>query len=51
MCSPTTRALADFYEETVKLRGKPKIASNWVMGDLLRYLDEQKRDIQSSPVP
>jgi len=46
----TTRALADFYEETVKLCGKPKIVSNWVMGDLLRYLNEQKRDIQSSPV-
>jgi aspartyl-tRNA(Asn)/glutamyl-tRNA(Gln) amidotransferase subunit B len=46
----TTRALADFYEEAVKLCGKPKIAGNWVMGDLLRYLNEQKRDIQSSPV-
>ncbi|HEX7539096.1 MAG TPA: Asp-tRNA(Asn)/Glu-tRNA(Gln) amidotransferase subunit GatB [Syntrophales bacterium] len=46
----TTRALADFYEETVKLCGKPKIVSNWVMGDLLRYLNEQKRDIKESPV-
>ena len=46
----TTRALADFYEETVKLCGKPKIVSNWVMGDLLRYLNEQKRDIKDSPV-
>src|SRR5512136_229255 len=46
----TTRALADFYEETVKLCGKPKIVSNWVMGDLLRYLNEQKRDIRESPV-
>ncbi|HRT62582.1 MAG TPA: Asp-tRNA(Asn)/Glu-tRNA(Gln) amidotransferase subunit GatB [Syntrophales bacterium] len=45
-----TRALADFYEEAVKLCGKPKIASNWVMGDLLRYLNEEKRDIRESPV-
>ena len=49
-CSRPTRALADFYEETVKLCGKPKIVSNWVMGDLLRYLNEQKRDIKESPV-
>ncbi|MCU0531183.1 MAG: Asp-tRNA(Asn)/Glu-tRNA(Gln) amidotransferase subunit GatB [Syntrophales bacterium] len=46
----TTRALADFYEEAVKLCGKPKIVSNWVMGDLLRYLNEQKREIKDSPV-
>ncbi|MDD2671008.1 MAG: Asp-tRNA(Asn)/Glu-tRNA(Gln) amidotransferase subunit GatB [Syntrophales bacterium] len=45
-----TRALAEFYEETVKLTGKPKIASNWVMGDVLRYLNEEKRDIRESPV-
>jgi aspartyl-tRNA(Asn)/glutamyl-tRNA(Gln) amidotransferase subunit B len=46
----TSRALADFYEEVARLTGKPKIASNWVMGDLLRYLNEEKRDIPSSPV-
>jgi aspartyl-tRNA(Asn)/glutamyl-tRNA(Gln) amidotransferase subunit B len=46
----TTRALADFYEETVRLCGKPKIAGNWVMGDLLRYLNEEKRDIKVGPV-
>jgi len=34
----------------VKLCGTPKIASNWVMGDLLRYLNEEKRDIRESPV-
>jgi len=45
-----TRALADFYEEAVRLCGKPKIVSNWVMGDLLRYLNEQRRDIKDSPV-
>jgi len=34
----------------VKLCGQPKIVSNWVMGDLLRYLNEQKREIKDSPV-
>src|SRR5262245_43155190 len=33
----TTRALADFFEETAKLSGQPKTAANWVMGDLLRF--------------
>jgi len=44
------RALADYYEETAKLSGKPKIAANWVMGDLLRFLNDDKRDIKDSPV-
>ena len=46
--SPRRRALADFYEEAVKLCGKPKIVSNWVMGDLLRFLNEEKREIRPS---
>ncbi|HOD64119.1 MAG TPA: Asp-tRNA(Asn)/Glu-tRNA(Gln) amidotransferase subunit GatB, partial [Smithellaceae bacterium] len=28
------KALAGYYEDVVKLCGKPKIASNWVMGDV-----------------
>jgi aspartyl-tRNA(Asn)/glutamyl-tRNA(Gln) amidotransferase subunit B len=43
-------ALADYFEETAKLSGKPKIAANWVMGDLLRFLNEDKKDIKSSPI-
>ena len=46
----TTRALADFYEKTVGLCKQPKIASNWIMGDFLRFLNEEKRDIKDSPV-
>jgi aspartyl-tRNA(Asn)/glutamyl-tRNA(Gln) amidotransferase subunit B len=45
-----SRALADFYEETTKLCGKPKIASNWVMGDFLAHLNENKMEIFESPV-
>jgi len=44
------RALADYYEEVVKLSGKPKIAANWVMGDLLRFLNEDRRDIRDCPL-
>ncbi|MDP2267653.1 MAG: Asp-tRNA(Asn)/Glu-tRNA(Gln) amidotransferase subunit GatB, partial [Deltaproteobacteria bacterium] len=45
-----SRALADFFEETARLSGQPKPAANWVMGDLLRFLNEDKKDIQDSPV-
>jgi len=47
----TSRALADYFEETVRLSCQPKPAANWVMGDLLRFLNEDKRDIKDSPVP
>ncbi len=46
----TSRALADYYEAVVKLCGQPKVAANWVMGDILRFLNEEKRDIGECPV-
>ena len=46
----SSRALAEYYEKTVQLSKKPKAASNWIMGDLLRFLNEDKRDIKNSPV-
>ena len=45
-----SRELADYFEETARLSGQPKPAANWVMGDLLRFLNEDKRDIKDSPV-
>jgi aspartyl-tRNA(Asn)/glutamyl-tRNA(Gln) amidotransferase subunit B len=45
-----SKALADFYEETAKLSGQPKAASNWIMGDLLRLLKEDEREIEDCPV-
>jgi len=46
----SSRALADYFEEVARLSGKPKIASNWVMGDILRFLNEDKRDIKECPI-
>lgn len=46
----SSRALAEYFEEVVKISGKPKIASNWVMGDVLRFLNEDKRDIKECPI-
>ena len=46
----SSRALAEYFEEVAKLSGKPKIASNWVMGDVLRFLNEDKKDIRECPI-
>jgi aspartyl-tRNA(Asn)/glutamyl-tRNA(Gln) amidotransferase subunit B len=45
-----SRALADYYEEVVRLSDQPKIASNWVMGDVLRFLNEEKKEIRECPI-
>jgi aspartyl-tRNA(Asn)/glutamyl-tRNA(Gln) amidotransferase subunit B len=45
-----TRPLSEFYEEVAKSSGNPKAASNWIMGDLLRVINEQKKDITTTPV-
>jgi aspartyl-tRNA(Asn)/glutamyl-tRNA(Gln) amidotransferase subunit B len=48
-----TRALAEFYEETAKLSEQPKIAANWIMGDLLRFYKDSNtdlKDLSQSPV-
>ena len=46
----SSRALADYFEDVARLSGKPKAASNWVMGDILRFLNEEKRDIKECPI-
>jgi aspartyl-tRNA(Asn)/glutamyl-tRNA(Gln) amidotransferase subunit B len=45
-----SRALADYYEEVVRLTGQPKIAGNWVMGDILRFINEEKQEIAACPI-
>ena len=37
--------MADFFEKSVKLYYKPKIISNWMMGDLQRNLNEKNLEI------
>lgn len=39
------KALAEWFEEAVKLGGKPKEVSNWIMVELLRLLNEEGKDI------
>ncbi|MGE0043079.1 MAG: Asp-tRNA(Asn)/Glu-tRNA(Gln) amidotransferase subunit GatB, partial [Vicinamibacterales bacterium] len=44
------RGLADYFEETASACGRPKAASNWVMGELLRTLKEGYVPIERVPL-
>ncbi len=47
----STRELADYYESVVAaVGGEPKLATNWVMGDLSAALNRDGVDIADSPV-
>jgi len=45
-----SKELANYYEECVKLFNQPKVVSNWVMGEWLRLLKEDNRDVKDCPV-
>lgn len=42
-----SRKVADFYEKCVKKYNDPKTVSNWVMGEMLRLMNENGIDIDS----
>ncbi len=46
----SSKALADYYEECVGLFPDPKQVSNWIMGDLLRLLNEDNREVEECPL-
>ena len=46
----TSRALADYFETCVKLFDQSKTVSNWVMGELLRELNNSGTSAGDSPV-
>ena len=43
-------ALADYFEATAEAAGNSKAASNWIMGELLRTLNERGQSIADVPV-
>jgi aspartyl-tRNA(Asn)/glutamyl-tRNA(Gln) amidotransferase subunit B len=45
-----TRAIAEYYEVVAEVSTDPKIAANWVMGDLAGLLKAADKDISESPV-
>jgi aspartyl-tRNA(Asn)/glutamyl-tRNA(Gln) amidotransferase subunit B len=46
-----TSQLADYFEGAARASKNPKGASNWVMGEVLRKLKEEKAEISACPVP
>jgi aspartyl-tRNA(Asn)/glutamyl-tRNA(Gln) amidotransferase subunit B len=46
----TSKALADYFETCVQLFDQPKTVSNWIMGDLLRELKNDNKEIDECPV-
>jgi aspartyl-tRNA(Asn)/glutamyl-tRNA(Gln) amidotransferase subunit B len=43
-----TRAVSDYFERVAKVSGDPRLAANWVMGELMGAL--QGRDITEAPI-
>jgi aspartyl-tRNA(Asn)/glutamyl-tRNA(Gln) amidotransferase subunit B len=46
----SNRPSADYFEEVVRISGEPKLAANWVMGDLAGMLKPLGKEIGESPV-
>lgn len=46
----SSKALAAFFEDTVKEGASPKDASNWIMGEVLRTLNDREMNIEDIKV-
>ena len=46
----TTRAMAEFFEQTARLFPRPKVISNWLIGDVAAYLNAAGREMDDVPV-
>ncbi|MCB9727570.1 MAG: Asp-tRNA(Asn)/Glu-tRNA(Gln) amidotransferase subunit GatB [Deltaproteobacteria bacterium] len=44
-------ARADYFEAVAQAVGDPKLAANWIQGELLGLLNKDGLDIEASPVP
>ncbi len=45
-----SRAMAAYFEEAVRLAGQPKVVSNWIMGELMRLLNTEGKEIEACPL-
>ena len=45
-----TRAISEYFETVAAVSGDPKMAANWVMGDLMGELKAEGKEIAESPV-
>lgn len=46
----SSKALGDYYERAAFLYADKKTLSNWIMGELMRHLNEEKVEIEDSPI-
>ena len=46
----SSRAMAEYFDSVVATGADPKLAANWIMGDLAKNLNEDGIDITKSPV-
>jgi aspartyl-tRNA(Asn)/glutamyl-tRNA(Gln) amidotransferase subunit B len=46
----TEKSLADYFEEVTRKSNNAKAASNWIMVELLREMNEAKLDVEKSPI-
>jgi len=45
-----SKAMATYFEATAKASNQPKLASNWIMGEISRRLNAGESDISQAPV-
>jgi aspartyl-tRNA(Asn)/glutamyl-tRNA(Gln) amidotransferase subunit B len=45
-----SKAFGAFFEATAKACGQPKLAANWLMGEVSRRLNAEDRELDESPV-
>lgn len=46
----SSRAMAEYFDAVIATGADPKLAANWIMGDLAKNLNEDGIDITKSPV-
>ena len=46
----SSKAMGDFFEETVRLGAPPKAAANWILGDFSRLLNLDHKEIEDSSI-
>jgi aspartyl-tRNA(Asn)/glutamyl-tRNA(Gln) amidotransferase subunit B len=46
----SSKELSDFFEACIKIYNKPKVISNWIMGELLRELNREHKEVSCCSV-
>ena len=46
----SSKALAEYFEQCVRLHPQPKTVSNWIMVELMRELKREEQEIEHCPI-